>query len=127
MTETLAFSSAQADRICIVLELLSDTSATRSAELQMWRWFKRTNASAVLSLPPYRSTIKFYTSKAETREPDYAAAREWFKTFNAPNALRDVGEVTYSRSSGPGGQNVNKYVCPASLYLVVPHVSQGQF
>lgn len=30
--------------------------------------------------------------------------------FNEHSLPPNIGEVTYSRSSGPGGQNVNKYV-----------------
>ncbi len=50
-----------------------------------------------------------YASQNEHPEYDYVAAREWYKSFNPAQSLRNVGEVTYARSSGPGGQNVNKY------------------
>lgn len=53
-----------------------------------------------------------YATQTEHPEFDYAAAREWYKTFNPLQSLRDIGEVTYARSSGPGGQNVNKYDLP---------------
>ncbi|KAJ5240148.1 hypothetical protein N7468_004767 [Penicillium chermesinum] len=35
-------------------------------------------------------------------------ARAWLKTLNPKSIPRHVGEVSFSRSSGPGGQNVNK-------------------
>ena len=56
-----------------------------------------------------RTTVTFcrtYASQTGNQEFDYAAAREWYKSFHP---LCDIGEVTYARSSGPGGQNVNKY------------------
>lgn len=56
-----------------------------------------------------RQLQSFYSSKVELPEYDYSAARTWFKGFDSLESLHHVGEVTYSRSSGPGGQNVNKY------------------
>ena len=37
------------------------------------------------------------------------AARQWLAKFDVNTIPRRLGEVTFSRSSGPGGQNVNKY------------------
>ena len=42
-------------------------------------------------------------------EEDYAKVRKWYQTLDSAPLPRDIGEVSYSRSSGPGGQNVNKY------------------
>jgi len=58
-----------------------------------------------LLLVPFR----YYSSKDALPQIDYAAAREWFRSFNPEVSFRNVGDLTYSRSSGPGGQNVNKY------------------
>jgi len=52
---------------------------------------------------------KYYSSSVENPEYDYTASREWYKKTNLLESLRGLGEITYSRSSGPGGQNVNKY------------------
>jgi protein subunit release factor B len=44
-------------------------------------------------------------------EEDLSKARQWYKGFShdAGQVIpRTLGEVSYSRSSGPGGQNVNK-------------------
>lgn len=44
-------------------------------------------------------------------EDDLTKARQWYKQFShdASQVIpRTLGEVSYSRSSGPGGQNVNK-------------------
>ena len=61
------------------------------------------------SLLKTSALYRTYASQTEHPEFDYAAAREWYKTFNPLQSLRNLGEVTYARSSGPGGQNVNKY------------------
>jgi peptidyl-tRNA hydrolase ICT1 len=66
-----------------------------------------------------RATVtlwRSYASQNEHPEFDYAATREWYKSFNSLESLRDVGEVTFARSSGPGGQNVNKYALLVSFY-----------
>ena len=52
---------------------------------------------------------RWFTSRSEASEEDVATTRNWLKTFGSSGGLpSDVGEVSYSRSSGPGGQNVNK-------------------
>merc|ERR1712000_784401 len=56
---------------------------------------------------------RYYSAKVELPEYDYNAAREWFKNYKATESLHGLGEVTYSRSSGPGGQNVNNLVVQA--------------
>ena len=37
------------------------------------------------------------------------AARQWLSTFDVESIPRSKCTITFSRSSGPGGQNVNKY------------------
>lgn len=44
-----------------------------------------------------------------TSEEELKAARSWLAELNEDTLPKDVGEFTFSRSSGPGGQNVNKY------------------
>lgn len=36
-------------------------------------------------------------------------ARAWLAQLHADTIPKSIGELTFSRSSGPGGQNVNKY------------------
>jgi hypothetical protein len=38
------------------------------------------------------------------------AARRWLANFDAETIPRSICDVSFSRSSGPGGQNVNKYI-----------------
>ena len=44
----------------------------------------------------------------EPSEEDQKLAREWLSTFDLAMVPRRVCEISFSRSSGPGGQNVNK-------------------
>lgn len=46
---------------------------------------------------------------AETAsEDDVADARRWLARFDAETIPKSICELSFSRSSGPGGQNVNK-------------------
>ncbi|KAL8711100.1 MAG: hypothetical protein Q9220_004481 [cf. Caloplaca sp. 1 TL-2023] len=53
---------------------------------------------------------------------DQAAARQWLKTFDANSLPRNLCEISFSRSSGPGGQNVNKVNSKAMLRMPLPHL-----
>ena len=49
------------------------------------------------------------SSPAKTDDgEDHREARSWFAKFSTNTIPKNIGEVTFSRSSGPGGQNVNK-------------------
>ncbi|PYI07487.1 peptidyl-tRNA hydrolase domain protein [Aspergillus sclerotiicarbonarius CBS 121057] len=52
-------------------------------------------------------------------EDDLTAAREWVTKLNskALTIPRDICEFSFSRSSGPGGQNVNKSVSASSRVI----------
>ena len=41
-------------------------------------------------------------------EEDQRAARLWLSRFNSGTIPRNLCNISFSRSSGPGGQNVNK-------------------
>ncbi len=43
-------------------------------------------------------------------EDEHREARTWLASFNINAIPKNACEVTFSRSSGPGGQNVNKCV-----------------
>ena len=45
-----------------------------------------------------------------TSEHEITEARLWLRDLNGSTLPSTVGDVSFSRSSGPGGQNVNKYV-----------------
>ncbi len=43
-------------------------------------------------------------------ENELLAARAWLAKLDAETIpFKSIGELSFSRSSGPGGQNVNKY------------------
>lgn len=46
----------------------------------------------------------------EHEEEELREAREWLAKLNSKSIPRHICEVSFSRSSGPGGQNVNKSV-----------------
>ena len=50
----------------------------------------------------------FSASTKRLDEPDFAAARTWYAQAGSTPIVKEIGEVSYARSSGPGGQNVNK-------------------
>jgi protein subunit release factor B len=62
----------------------------------------------------FSNTVSVHTSDTE-----FDSARQWLRNFNESVIPKTVGDVSYSRSSGPGGQNVNKYACfqPSRMYL----------
>lgn len=53
-------------------------------------------------------TRPFSSYPAVAKEPDFEAARKWFAEHGEQPLRSEIGEVSYARSSGPGGQNVNK-------------------
>lgn len=48
-------------------------------------------------------------SATAASEEDLAAARKWLQKLDSETIPPNIGDVSFSRSSGPGGQNVNKY------------------
>jgi len=67
--------------------------------------------SQLAFLPNYRAYSTKYSSASGSEEADLDAARQWYqrlgKTFTLPTK---IARTTFSRSSGPGGQKVNKFV-----------------
>ncbi|PYH89246.1 hypothetical protein BO71DRAFT_403219 [Aspergillus ellipticus CBS 707.79] len=51
----------------------------------------------------------------DAADDDLTAARDWVARLNANTIPRDISEISFSRSSGPGGQNVNKVNSKATL------------
>lgn len=68
-------------------------------------------------LKPIRATRCFASSEAgKADEEDLAIARKWLTKLDADTIRQNAAcDVTFSRSSGPGGQNVNKYISIVSI------------
>ncbi|KAL2803387.1 hypothetical protein BJX63DRAFT_425316 [Aspergillus granulosus] len=64
-----------------------------------------------------RSVWRSFASRRAglSSDDDLAAAREWLTKLNSTTIPRHVGEISFSRSGGPGGQNVNKVNSKATL------------
>ncbi|KAH7055794.1 peptidyl-tRNA hydrolase domain-containing protein [Macrophomina phaseolina] len=52
---------------------------------------------------------------AAASEEDLAAARKWLQALDSETIPKNICDVSFSRSSGPGGQNVNKVSSKATL------------
>lgn len=59
---------------------------------------------------PTRSFASRRAAIADEQVEDLAAARTWLANLNPRTIPRHLCEVSFSRSGGPGGQHVNKYV-----------------
>jgi protein subunit release factor B len=65
------------------------------------------------------------TASLQAAEKDVTAARKWLAELRETSLPSNIGEVSYSRSSGPGGQNVNKSVFLLPFHLLILIVTQG--
>ena len=70
-------------------------------------------ASMMILSPHYRATKSFSVGTRQlyshgSSDKEIAEARSWLESFSPSAIPRNTCVVTFSRSSGPGGQNVNK-------------------
>ena len=54
------------------------------------------------------SALTANSQQVKASEEDLKAARTWLENLHQDTLPKNIGEFTFSRSSGPGGQNVNK-------------------
>ncbi|KAI1812201.1 hypothetical protein GGS20DRAFT_559097 [Poronia punctata] len=81
---------------------------------------------AVLSpalCPIHIRTARFQAHDALLDQDDLEEARKWRSSFNEEALPK--GQVSYSRSSGPGGQHVNKTESKATTVWTVAELSKG--
>lgn len=55
--------------------------------------------------------LRRHWSQSSASDQEIEQARKWLANFDADTIPRSICDVSFSRSSGPGGQNVNKWVC----------------
>ncbi|KAF1988200.1 peptidyl-tRNA hydrolase domain protein [Aulographum hederae CBS 113979] len=75
--------------------------------------------------PLLSGKARLYSSQAANDE-ELAAARKWLANFDAETLPKSLYDFSFSRSSGPGGQNVNKLNSKARLSIplstILPHI-----
>jgi protein subunit release factor B len=59
-------------------------------------------------IPQHARAFASKRGPSDYSEEDLTAARKWLADLNPDTIPRSLSEITFSRSSGPGGQNVNK-------------------
>ncbi|KAK3117136.1 hypothetical protein LTR53_001793 [Teratosphaeriaceae sp. CCFEE 6253] len=69
----------------------------------------------ILSTSPRLTRAYAAGRHGATDEAELDAARKWLAKLDSETIPRSICDVTFSRSSGPGGQNVNKVSSKASL------------
>jgi len=89
-------------------QLLRSLSYRATSPLALQRTAHQGNA---LPVPPRISCLESPSDAAE--------ARSWLSRFQAQSIPRDAVDLSFSRSSGPGGQNVNKVNTKATLRCAV--------
>ncbi|KAF2085426.1 peptidyl-tRNA hydrolase domain-containing protein [Saccharata proteae CBS 121410] len=79
-----------------------------------------------VSCPTSPQSWRFFATKKKTEtstttseEEDVVAARKWLAQFNPETIPRSLCDISFSRSSGPGGQNVNKVSSKATLRITL--------
>ena len=62
----------------------------------------------------------------DASEEELQVARKWLANLHTETIPKSVGELSYSRSSGPGGQNVNKYAlyAPFECLTILKYIQE---
>ncbi|KAI1139374.1 hypothetical protein F5Y05DRAFT_381755 [Hypoxylon sp. FL0543] len=68
-------------------------------------------------------SVQYRAFEAAFEEDDLAEARKWHSSFNQDSLPK--GQTSYSRSSGPGGQHVNKTESKATTVWTVEELSRS--
>lgn len=68
-----------------------------------------------LSMTRVQRMLRPYHSHSAQNEHDLSQARSWLSRFTVSSIPPAICDFSFSRSSGPGGQNVNKSE-PRSLF-----------
>ncbi|KAI1169453.1 peptidyl-tRNA hydrolase domain-containing protein [Nemania sp. FL0916] len=74
--------------------------------------------------PPLQiRTVRHQPYEASFNQDELEEARKWYASFNIDSLPK--GHTTYSRSSGPGGQHVNKTESKATSVWPISELSKG--
>jgi hypothetical protein len=98
-------------RLCIDMKIQinlarSPYTLSQSPVCLVYRSFTTSNSKYAVPPPEVR------TLAALTSEEDHSAASKWLSTFTVEDIPKTAYEVSYSRSSGPGGQVRLHYSIP---------------
>ncbi|KUI62740.1 hypothetical protein VP1G_09858 [Cytospora mali] len=74
----------------------------------------------IVRLAPWRRFARYQAFDASLDPDDLAEARKWRQSFNEDSIPK--GDTTFARSSGPGGQHVNKTETKAITTWSVPEL-----
>lgn len=91
---------------------LLPSSSSPSPSLYTWNVSGRFPSVTAMA-SALRLSLLFRRSASSSRSADSSdteLARRWLQSLNAHSIPRHLGHISFSRSSGPGGQNVNKSV-----------------
>lgn len=83
---------------------------------RVWRRAIYPPSCSLQSVQPVRSFASRRSAAIPStadQDKDWQAARLWSTKLNPQTIPRSICEIAFSRSSGPGGQNVNKLALPA--------------
>ncbi|KAB8203559.1 RF-1 domain-containing protein [Aspergillus parasiticus] len=78
-------------------------------------WFPPLRSFSALTARTFASKQAAATERLQDSNEDLAAARKWLTGLTSKTIPRQICEISFSRSSGPGGQNVNKVNSKATL------------
>lgn len=73
-------------------------------------WFTPLRSLSALTARTFVSKQAAATERLQDSNEDLAAARKWLTGLTSKTIPRHICEISFSRSGGPGGQNVNKSV-----------------
>jgi hypothetical protein len=91
------------------LQPMSRSKLTPVALLLLFKSFQQTLRAPTTKLRCISKARDYSQSTSSApSEEELASARKWVATFTPSSVPQDIGDVSFSRSSGPGGQNVNK-------------------
>ena len=91
------------ERLLILHSAISHTHA-------MLRYVTRPTTTRPLVLPSVKRGLAAKRPSADVDEAAVDAARKWLAKLDPETIPRSICDISFSRSSGPGGQNVNKCV-----------------